>query len=226
FDLTKRVSSRALSKKAVESLAASGAFDCFEGTHRAQYFVSLPGETLSAIEKAIKTASSEQSKANGKMQTLFGDIVHEEMINATLPVVEQWPALIKLKKEKEVIGVYLSGHPLEDYKTEMSNFCSCTIADLDNFRNQDAAIAGIIAGVENKTSKNGRPFGVFTVEDFTGSTEMVLFGEEYLRNRHFLAEGNLLFLKGKYQLRFNSDDRYELKISSIQLLQEVRERLT
>ena len=226
FDLTRRVSSRALNKKAIESLAAAGAFDCFTGTHRAQYFTVVPGENLSAIEKAIKIASAESTRSNGKMQTLFGDSVHEEMKSTTLPVAEQWPALIKLNREKEVTGVYLSGHPLEDYKLEMINFCSCTISDLEQFKNQEAAIAGIVTSFESKMSKNGRPFCSFIIEDFTGNTEMVLFGEDFLRMKHFLAPGSLLFVKGKYQPRYNSEDRFELKVLSIQLLQEVRERLT
>ncbi|MBK9730467.1 MAG: DNA polymerase III subunit alpha [Chitinophagaceae bacterium] len=226
FDLTKRVSSRSLNKKAAESLAAAGAFDCFEGTHRAQYFATLPGETISAIEKTIKNATADQARANVKMQTLFGEVAHEEMRNPVLPQTEQWPALVKLKREKEVTGVYLSGHPLEDYKMEMNNFCTSTVADLENYKNQEAAIAGIITTVEHRVSKNGKPFATFSIEDFTGATELVLFGEEYLKLKHFLVEGTMLFVKGKYQLRYNSEDRYELKISSIQLLQDIRERLT
>lgn len=226
FDLTKRISSRALNKKAIESLAASGAFDCFEGTHRAQYFAVLPGETASAIEKAIKQSAAEQLRTHVKMQTLFGEVAHEEMRSPVLPQVEPWPGLLKLKREKEVTGVYLSGHPLEDYKLEMNNFCTCTIAELEQFRNQEAAVAGIITTVEHRVSKNGKPFGTFGLEDFTGTTELVLFGEDYLKMKHFLVEGTMLFVKGKYQLRYNSDDRLELKISSIQLLQDVREKLT
>jgi DNA polymerase-3 subunit alpha len=186
----------------------------------------IPGENISAIERAIKNAAADVAKANGKMQSLFGETAHEEMRNPSLPHTEQWPGLVKLKREKEVTGVYLSGHPLEDYKLEMNNFCTCSITDLENFKNQEAAIAGIITAIEHRMSKNGKPFGTFSIEDFTGSTEMVLFGEDYLKMKHFLSEGTLLFVKGKYQLRFNSDDRFELKIVSIQLLQDVRERLT
>ena len=122
--------------------------------------------------------------------------------------------------------MYLSGHPLEDYKLEMQNFCSCNIAEMENFKNQDVAIAGIVTSFEQKMSKNGRPFGVFSIEDFSGSTEMVLWGEDYLKNKHFLEAGTMLFIKGKYQLRYSSDDRWELKIASTQLLQDVREKLT
>lgn len=160
------------------------------------------------------------------MQTLFGDVAHEEMRNPALPQAEMWPGLVKLKREKEVTGVYLSGHPLEDYKLEMTNFCTSSIADLEQYKNQDAAIAGIVTTVEHRVSKNGKPFGTFSIEDFTGTTELVLFGEDYLKMKHFLSEGTMLFVKGKYQLRYNSEDRYELKIVSIQLLQDIRERLT
>ncbi len=226
FDLTKRLSSRTLSKKAAESLAAAGAFDCWEESHRAQYFYILPGENLSAIEKAMRNAASDISKANGRMQTLFGETVHEQMRNPTLPVAEPWPPIAKLKREKEVTGVYLSGHPLDDYKVEMDNFCTCNIADLDNFKNQELSIGGIINAIEHRVSKNGKSFASFSIEDFTGSTEMVLFGEDYMKFKHFLTEGTLLFVKGKYQPKFNSDDRYELRITALQLLQDIRERLT
>ncbi len=226
FDLTKRVNSRMLSKKAAESLAAAGAFDCFEEGHRAQYFFIVPGENVSAIEKAMRNAASDILKSNGRMQTLFGEAAHEQMRNPTLPAAEPWPALAKLKKEKEVTGVYLSGHPLDDYRVEMNNFCTCNIADIDNFKNQELSIGGIINTIEHRVSKNGKSFASFSLEDFTGNTEMVLFGEDYLKFKHFLAEGTLLFVKGKYQPRFNSDDRYELKITALQLLQDIRERLT
>jgi DNA polymerase-3 subunit alpha len=132
----------------------------------------------------------------------------------------------KIKTREGGDGGLSFGHPLEDYKLEMSNFCTSPVSELEQFKNQDVAVAGIVVGVENRISKNGKPFGTFSIEDFSGTTEMVLFGEDYLRLKHFLAEGSLLFIKGKYQLRFNADDRFELKISSIQLLQEVREKLT
>ena len=108
----------------------------------------------------------------------------------------------------------------------MTNFCTSSIADLEQYKNQDAAIAGIVTTVEHRVSKNGKPIGTFSIEDFTGTTELVLFGEDYLKMKHFLSEGTMLFVKGKYQLRYNSEDRYELKIVSIQLLQDIRERLT
>ncbi len=226
FDLTKRVSTRALKKNALESLAASGACDCFEGTHRAQYFTVAPNESISVIEKAIRFASSEQNKTNGHLQSLFGEVAHHAMTTPSLPIIEAWPPLAKLKREKEVIGIYLSGHPLEDYRLDMHQFCTCGIADLENYKNQDIAIAGIVTSFEQKMSKNGKAFGVFVIEDFSGSTEMILWGEDYLRHKHLLGDGNMLFIKGKYQLRYNADDRWELKIASTQLLQDVREKLT
>jgi len=226
FDLTKRVNSRALNKKGLEVLAASGAFDCFPNTHRAQYFAVLPKENITVIEKAMKFAASEQNKANGSMASLFSDAHHQEMQIPSLPNVELWTSLVQLKREKEVTGMYLSGHPLEDYRLELLSFCTAKIEELDNFKNQEVAIAGIVIGFESKMSRNGKPFGVFTLEDFSGTTEMVLWGEDFLKYKHFLESGSMLFIRGKYQLRFNSDDRWELKISSVQLLQDVREKMT
>jgi DNA polymerase-3 subunit alpha len=178
------------------------------------------------IEKAVKFAASEQNKSNGSMASLFGEAAHQEMQMPALPSAEPWTSLVQLKREKEVTGMYLSGHPLEDYQLEISSFCSSKIADLDNYKNQDVSIAGIVIGFEAKMSRNGKPFGVFTLEDFSGTTEMVLWGEDYLKYKHFLESGSMLFIRGKYQPRFNSDDRWELKISSVQLLQDVREKMT
>ncbi|MEO5674234.1 MAG: DNA polymerase III subunit alpha [Chitinophagales bacterium] len=225
FDLARRVSNRALKKNALESLAASGACDCFEGTHRAQYFAVMPNENISVIEKAMKFGSSEQNKTNGHLQSLFGEMAHDKMATPLLPGSIPWQPLVKLKREKEVTGMYLSGHPLEDYRLEMQNFCTCEVAEMENFKNQEVAIAGIVTSAEQKMSKNGKPFGVFNLEDFSGATEMILWGEDYLKHKHLLGEGNMLFIKGKYQLRYNADDRWELKISSTQLLQDVREKM-
>ncbi|MFI5134988.1 MAG: OB-fold nucleic acid binding domain-containing protein, partial [Chitinophagales bacterium] len=169
---------------------------------------------------------SDQNKSNGSVASLFNDAQHQQMQIPALPVVDPWTSLIQLKREKEVTGMYLSGHPLEDYRLELSCFCNATIAELDNFKNQDVTIAGIVAGLESKMSRNGKPFGVFTLEDFSGTTEMVLWGEDFLKYKHFLESNSMLFIKGKYQPRFNSDDRWELKISSVQLLQDVREKMT
>jgi DNA polymerase-3 subunit alpha len=226
FDLTKRVNSRALNKKGLEVLAASGAFDCFTHTHRAQYFAQLPRENISVIEKAVKFGAAEQNKSNGAMASLFGEAHESAMPLPVLPPAERWTSLVQLKREKEVTGMYLSGHPLESYRLEMDCFCNCTIAELENYRNQEVTVAGIVSAFEARMSRNGKPFGTFTLEDFSGSTELVLWGEDYLRHKHFLEAGSLLFIKGKYQLRFNADDRWELKIASVQLLQEVREKLT
>ncbi|MBA3647032.1 MAG: DNA polymerase III subunit alpha [Chitinophagales bacterium] len=226
FDLTKRVSLRALNKKGLEALAMAGAFDCFENTHRAQYFTIMGGENISVIEKAIKIGNSEQIKPDLNIQSLFSDFIHSEMAIPSLPKIEKWSPIEKLGKEKEVTGVYLSGHPLEDYKLEIENFCSCSLNELESYKNQEVAIAGVITSVEQKMNKYGKPFCVFSAEDFSGSSEMVLHGEDYLRSKYLIEKGNLLFIKGKYQLRYAGDDRYELKISSMQLLQEVREKLT
>jgi len=224
FDLTKRVSLRAVNKKCLESLVNAGTFDSFQNLHRAQYFHVLPSEDQSVLEKALRQGSSYQQTLVSSQNSLFGTAEVMEIEMPKVPDVEPWPKMELLKREKEVTGVYISGHPLDDYRLELANFCH-RIEEMPNRKSKNTRIAGIVTKAEHRLSKKGNRFGLFSIEDYTGATELALFSEDYLKYRHFLVEGELLYLSGIYQLRFQSEDRFELKIKEVHLLSEVMVKL-
>lgn len=225
FDLTKRVNLRSVNKKTLEGLALAGAFDGFINTHRAQYFFSNSSEEPNAIEKAIRYANAAQANDSANQQSLFGGATAVTLAEPIIPACEPWNLMEKLKREKEVTGMYLSGHPLDDYKIEFNNFNVTAISNMEDYKNKELNIAGIVTDVFEKTGKNNKVYATFTVEDYSGNTKIMMWSEDYLRFKHFITVGQMLYLKGSMRPRFNSTDQFEFKVSQIILLPEVRERL-
>ncbi|MCB0395168.1 MAG: DNA polymerase III subunit alpha [Flavobacteriales bacterium] len=229
FDLVRRVNLRAANKKCLESLAQAGAFDSFEGSHRAQYFYQEANEGPIFLEKVIRFGSTYQEAKTSSQTSLFGD--DESLIQIpepSLPDCDTWGKLDRLQKEKEVTGIYLSGHPLDDYKLEMDSFCTSgveSLKDLDALKNKSISVAGVIISARHRTTKNGVPFGSFVLEDFSDSITLNLFQESYMKFKHFLETGTFVFIKGKVQPRFRNSDSMEFSVTDIQLLSEVREKL-
>jgi DNA polymerase-3 subunit alpha len=224
FDLIKRVNLRACNKRCFEALAMAGAFDGFAGSHRAQYLYKESNEDIMFIEKIIKHANYLTGKMSQSQHSLFGDSDEIVVPDPKLPECEPWTKMEMLNKEREVAGIYISGHPLEDYKTEIDNFCNTSINDLDDLkklRNKDIVIAGILTSVAHKTTKTGKPFGSFVLEDYDASIQLSLFSEDYLKYKHLLEKDRLLFIKMRAQPRYNQNDQLELKIHNISLLSEV-----
>ena len=226
FDLTKRVNLKTVNKKCLESLANAGAFDCFSDMGRADYFGRYPADQLTVIEKSIQLGNLYHKEQQYSQNSLFGDSLPLNVDIPKIPETDPWDPMEMLKKEKEYTGIYLSGHPLDAYKIEIDNFVNCTMHQLPEARNQDVAVAGIVTVVSHKVGKNNKSMGFFTVEDFEGAAEFALFSEDYLKFKHFLNEGEHLYIKGRYQLRYNSRDRYDFKISSIELLGEIKAKMT
>ncbi len=226
FDLTCRVDLSAVNKKTLENLALGGGFDCFENEHRALYFdKEEDGRTF--LEKAVKYGHAHTASLNSAQASLFGETSDAEIPEPAIPFVEPWGKLDELAKEKEVNGIYISGHPLDDYKLEIQNFCNCRLDELNDLeRNvgRDISIAGIITSVEHRTTKTGKPFGKFVLEDYSDSYEFALFSEDYLKLRHFLIQDNFLYAKAKVQKR-SWGDGVEIKFSVMQLLQEVMDNM-
>jgi len=228
FDLTKRINLRSANKKCLESLAIAGAFDSFENTHRAQYFFQDPKDNYTFLESAIKYGNNFQESQNSNQHSLFGESGGEDMPEPKMPLCEPWTKLDQVTKEKEVTGIYISGHPLDDYKLEIQNFCSHVISDLEDIKklkNKDITLAGMVSGANHRTTKTGKPFGLFTLEDYTDSLQFSLFSEDYLKMKHFLVNGTFLYMKCKAQLRYMSEDNWEYKVINMQLLSEVKDKL-
>ncbi len=222
FDLAKRVNLQKVKKNNLESLAKAGAFDCFESVNRAQYFQPVEKE-MHVLEKAVRFGNQYQSQAKQSQNSLFGDSLMVDLAEPPIPQCEEWPLIEKLKHERDVTGIYLSGHPLDDYKMEL-NFTTCRIADMNEYKGMQVNIGGLITEVIERTDKKGNPFGIFHVEDFSSSTKTAIFGEDYLNYKHLLEEGRAVFIEGKYLLRKNTEDQYELRVNNMMLLKDVREK--
>jgi len=197
FDLTKTIDLRSANKKAFDSLVYAGGFDSFKGVNRAQYLQDN-GDGITFIEKALKFGSKFQENKNSAQVSLFENSDEVQLQEPNIPHCDPWPNLEELKLEKEVVGIYISGHPLDDFKTPLKHFCNApldVLKDLNSLINKELRIGGIIGEVEHRISKNGKGWARFTVEDFTDSYDFRIFGEEYLKFKHFLFESNFIYLR-------------------------------
>ncbi len=197
FDLSKRIDLRAANKKALENLALAGGFDSFGETTRAQYFHD-DGDQITFLEKAIKYAAKYQENENSAQVSLFGEASEVQIPEPLVPPCEDWNTMEKLAREKEVVGIYISGHPLDDYKFEIKYFCNAKLEDLRNLEtqvNKNLTVGGIITNVQHRTTKNGKGWASFTLEGYDESFDFKIFGEEYLKFRHFLIPNNFTFMK-------------------------------
>jgi DNA polymerase III subunit alpha len=198
FDLAKRIDLRSANKKAFENLALAGGFDCFNTTHRAQYFHMDASENISFLEKAIRYGSKFQENENSSQVSLFGEASEVQIPEPVVPPCEEWSTMEKLAKEREVVGIYISGHPLDDYKFEMKYFCNAkleALKSLDQHVNKNLSFGGIISNVQHKVAKNGKGWASFMLEGYDESYEFRIYGEEYLKFRHFLISNNFTYIK-------------------------------
>ena len=197
FDLAKRIDLRAANKKAFENLALAGGFDSFGNTHRAQYF-HLEGEGITFLEKVIRYGAKFQENENSSQVSLFGDASEVQIPEPVVPPCEEWGTMEKLRREKEVVGIYISGHPLDDFRAEITAFSNANVSFFHNLEeqlNRELSFAGVITDVQHRVSRNGKGWASFTLEDYTDTFEFRLFGEEYLKFRHFLMINSFVFIK-------------------------------
>lgn len=197
FDLAKRIDLRAANKKAFENLSLAGGFDCFEQTHRAQYFFS-EGEPQTFLEKAIRYGAKYQENENSSQVSLFGESSEVQIPEPVMPQCEEWSAMETLAKEKEVVGIYISGHPLDDFKFEMKYFCNTKVEDLVNLNNllgRNISFGGMINNVQFRTSSKGKDWAMFSVEGYDESYDFRVFNEDFLKFRHFLLNNTFVYFK-------------------------------
>jgi DNA polymerase-3 subunit alpha len=234
FDMIKRVNQRAVNKKSMEALAMSGALDCFPELHRAQYFHKPDGDNTTGLEKVIKFGQQAQagSQTSGG---LFGDELMPEIPLPKIPACDPWPLTIKLNNEREVTGIYISGHPLDDYKFELKYYNMSTIAEVLEYQNQISGasdnnkgkerafrMAVYVTGAVERISRNNKQFGIMTLEDYTGKFEFALWSEDYLRFTTHFKSGLCLYVNGAFKPRRFNENEYEFKVQGMQLLQEVK----
>ncbi|MBM1105615.1 DNA polymerase III subunit alpha [Aurantibacter crassamenti] len=196
FDMTKRLDLRAANKKAFENLAVAGGFDSF-GVNRAQYFLT-ENDGITFLEKVVKYGSKFQENKNSSQVSLFGEASEVQIPEPEVPHCEEWATMEKLRREKEVVGIYISGHPLDDFKKEIKAFCNASVScvsHLPDYVNRELSFAGVISDVQHRISKNGKGWASFTLEDYTDTFDFRIFGEEYLKFRHFLMINSFAYIK-------------------------------
>ncbi|PKH50323.1 DNA polymerase III subunit alpha [Tenacibaculum sp. Bg11-29] len=196
FDMAKRVDLRVANKKAFEGLILAGGFDSFSNTHRAQYFVE-DEKNQKFIEKAMRFGNKHQENQNSSQVSLFGGASEEEMPEPIIPICDTWGTMELLGKEKEVVGIYISAHPLDDFKNELK-FCNAALSaynDLPKHEGMALSFGGIVTDVQHRVSKAGKGWATFFIEDYTENFEFRIFGEEYLKFKHFLVPNSFLFVK-------------------------------
>ncbi|MEY3586606.1 MAG: hypothetical protein RLZZ243_1670 [Bacteroidota bacterium] len=227
FDMTKRISLRVCNKRAFESLAYAGGLDSFPGVHRAQYFAMDPSGR-SFLENAVRYGASFQEQENSAQASMFGESTGTSMPEPQVPKCEEWPAIYKLNREKEVVGIFISGHPLDDFKIEIDSFCTGNISmlnDLTQYMGRDILIAAIVTNAEHRFTKHGDGFGTLTVEDYQDAFRLNLFKENYLKFKHFMEPGTFITMKGRIEVpRYRQ--QAEFVVHSIDLLQDLREKRT
>jgi DNA polymerase-3 subunit alpha len=234
FDFIKRVNQRTVNKKSLESLANAGAFDCFKDLHRAQFFFTAPGEMINSLEKIIKFGNQYQAQLNSSTNTLFGDLQMAEVTPPTIPDCEPWPLIKLLDNEKDVIGIYMSGHPLDNFSFQIKHYGLTTVAEFNEFKeginlqpNQGRPfrIAGLVTEAQHRISKTGTKFGIFFVEDYTSKMELMLWREDYVRLSNFLEPGMVVCLSGAFVQRFKTSP-FEFKVNGVTLLESLMQSAT
>jgi DNA polymerase-3 subunit alpha len=230
FDLVRRVNLRSANRKSLESLAYAGAFDNLGGLHRAQLFHSAGEGKPSFMETLVRWGQQCQDGADSAQVSMFGDSDDGASIpEPPAPAVEAWSALEQLHHEKEVIGFYLSGHPLDDHRLEIKHLCNASLPQLEDLKSlmgRELTLAGIVTRAEHRIAKSGKPFGSFSLEDHAGTHDFMLFSEDYLKYKIYLQSGTLLLLKGRAMARTwgRDEGQAEFKISSIDLLSDARDK--
>lgn len=223
YDFVIRLDPKVLNKKVFESLVYSGALDFDKNFSRSQYIEKDKENELSFMEKlmdfGLRYQQNQMKQASG---LLFGVSTMQAIIEKPLPPSgKSWSFIYQLKQERNYLGFFLTGHPLDKYKYEIQAFTNCTIPELEHFKNKEVKLAGIVTDFQEKVSQKGTKWGKVIIEDFHASMELNLFGEEFLKFKHFLEIDSLLFIIGNYIPNYRNPEVYEVRVKEIKLLDEL-----
>jgi len=226
IDFASRVNLRSVNKKTFESLAMSGAFDGFGNYHRRQY-IYVDESNSSLIERVIRYGNKIQSEKKAAQQSLFGDATNAELPMPKVENCEPFSNIEKLRIEKDTVGFYISGHPLDQYKFELNHFCNINLSqlnDLESLKGRELRLGGIVSAYSHRFTKNSKPYGVLTLEDYESSQTFYLFSEDYLKFKPYFELDWFLYLRGNVVSQQWKDNSLEFKINEINLLSEVKEK--
>ena len=236
FDFIKRVLQKNVNKKSLESLAYSGAFDGFTNFHRAQYFTIADGERATGLEKIIGYGQAQQMLSAGTTNTLFGDLPAAMQVpQPKIPNCEPWTLTELLDHEKDVTGMFMSGHPLDHFKFELKYYGITRINDFNEIKEtlhlqsnpgKSHRVAGLVVDVQHRVTKTGKNFGSFSIEDFSGKTDFILWSEDYIKFQNYLEKGQNVLLNGFFRPRYNRPNEFDFKINTMSLLETVKQTLT
>ncbi len=228
YSLMERIPAQAMNKKAMECLAMAGALDCFN-IKREQYVTPVGNDTF--IGMLTRYGQQYQTAKNEAQNSLFGDFDAIEITKPKPPQASEWSAIEKLNKERDLVGIYLSAHPLDEFAIVLQCMCNTTCAEIGRDANKEElakrdliTVGGIVTSTISKFTKNGKPMGVVTIEDFEGQGELALFGEDWGRWQGMLSEGCSVYVKMKSQERFRGTGQYSLNIQNIDFLQTITEK--
>lgn len=234
FEMIKRVNQRTVNKKTLESLAYAGAFDCFTAFHRAQYFNIPDGDKTTGLEKIAHYGQVCSAQSQTSTNTLFGDLSETMQVEAPkIPDCPHWPLVVQLDHEKEVTGIFLSGHPLDDYRFEMEHYGIAKISYVNEYKEQDKEkvssnatfkIMGLVSEANHRIAKSGNKYGSFMIEDYSGKMELMLFSEDYMRYSALLQLGATVYITGYFRQRYNGE--FDFRINSVSLAESVKKNLT
>ena len=227
FDFVQRVNLSSCNRKNIENLALAGAFDSFSGIKREDFFMpNAKGETFTEV--LVRYGNKYQLDKAAVVNSLFGG---ENMVEVATPEIipaPEWSDLDRLNKERELVGIYLSAHPLDEYQIILENVCNVRmleLADLTPLQNRDLVMGGIVTSVRESYTKTGKPYGVAKLEDYSGSAEFAFFGNEWLEKKNYFNVGMFLYMKGKCQPKQWRQNEFEVKVNSIELLSDVKEEV-
>ena len=227
FDFVQRVNLSACNRKNIENLALAGGFDSFSGIKREDFFVKkAKDETF--VEILVRYGNRYQVDKAAAVNSLFGGEQAVEIATPEIVHAPAWSDLERLNKERELVGIYLSAHPLDEYAVILENVCNVRmsqLADLTPLQNHDLTLGGVVTGVREGYTRTGKPYGVAKLEDYSGTADFAFFGNDWVDKKNFFSEGMFLFMKGKCQPKQWKPDEWEVKINTIELLPEVKDRL-
>ncbi len=226
YDMLKRLNLSSINKRVMESLVLGGAFDCFPEIETRATFFSPSGKYDTFLEHLVKYGQAYQSQKSQATNSLFGDSEEAFIQPPNIPEkAVHWSLIEKLTREKEVTGIYISGHPLDDYQMEVKHFTTCTLDKLEAHKGQKVNVAAIVVSANHRISKKGTGWGLFAIQDYNETIEFPLFSEDYKKFKHLFEPGEVLYLTGKYQQRYNSEE-FQLKLDEVRQLASIGKEKT